>query len=77
MSYFAAFAVWSVVTFLLYVATVYAILPGSTTLIAAATPFVVAENVMLGNNGFLTATFIGLSLVFLERRPRLSGYSSV
>jgi hypothetical protein len=73
MSYFAAFAVWSVVTFLLYVATVYAIIPGSTTLIAAATPFVVAENMMLGNNGFLTATFIGLSLVFLERRPWLSG----
>jgi arabinofuranan 3-O-arabinosyltransferase len=73
MSYFAAFAVWSVITFLLYVATVYAIIPGSTTLIAAATPFVVAENIMLGNNGFLTATFIGLSLFFLERRPWLSG----
>jgi hypothetical protein len=42
------------IAFLLYVATVYAIIPGSTTLIAAATPFVVAENIMLGNNGFLT-----------------------
>jgi arabinofuranan 3-O-arabinosyltransferase len=73
MTYLTGFVVWTVATFLLYMGTVYAVISRLTTLIAAATPFVVAENVMLGNNGFLTAAFIGLSLVFLERQPWLSG----
>src|SRR5205807_10569328 len=39
----------------------------------ALTPFTVPANILDGHNGFLTAGLIGLSLVFLERRPRLSG----
>jgi arabinofuranan 3-O-arabinosyltransferase len=73
MPYLAAFAVWTAVTLFLYLAAVYAIIPRLTAVIAAVTPFVVAENILLGNNGFLTAALIGFSLVFLERRPWLSG----
>jgi hypothetical protein len=40
---------------------------------AALTPMAVPVNVLFGHNGFLTAGLIGLSLVFVERRPWLSG----
>ena len=73
MPYLTAFAVWTVATFFLYLAAVYAIIPRLTAVIAAVTPFVVAENILLGNNGFLSAALIGFSLFFLERRPWLSG----
>jgi hypothetical protein len=73
MPYLTAFAVWTVATLFLYLAAVYAIIPRLTAVIAAVTPFVVAENILLGNNGFLTAALIGFSLAFLEWRPWLSG----
>ena len=64
MPYLTAFAVWTVATFFLYLAAVYAIIPRLTAVIAAVTPFVVAENILLGNNGFLSAALIGFSLFF-------------
>ncbi len=73
MSYFTGFAIWDAVTLLLYAASVYAIIPRSTAVIAALTPIVVAENLLLGQTGFLTAAIIGFSLVLLERRPLLAG----
>jgi arabinofuranan 3-O-arabinosyltransferase len=73
MSYFTAFAVWNVATLLLYLASIYAIIPRSTAVIAALTPIVAAENLVLGQNGFLSAAIIGSSLVLLERRPLLAG----
>ena len=73
MPYFAAFAVWSVITLLLYLAAVYAIIPRLTAVIAAVTPIAVVQNIRLGQNGFLTAAFIGFSLALLERQPWLSG----
>jgi arabinofuranan 3-O-arabinosyltransferase len=73
MSYFVAFAVWTIATLILYLAAVYMILPRTAALLAAVTPFCVTENIILGYNGFLTAALIGLSLAFLERRPLLSG----
>ena len=42
-------------------------------LIVALTTSPVVFNVLLGQNGFLTAGIIGLSLAFTERRPWLSG----
>ncbi len=36
-------------------------------------PFAVAVNVDFAHNAFITAALIGFSLVFLERRPWLSG----
>jgi hypothetical protein len=73
MPYFTAFTVWVVTTLLLYEAAIYAIIPRVAALIAALTPFVVTENILLGHNGFLTAALIGFSLAFLERRVLLPG----
>ena len=73
MPYLVAFVVWVAATLLLYQATIYAIIPRPVALIAALLPVAVPENALLGQNGFLTAALIGLSLVFLERRPLLSG----
>jgi arabinofuranan 3-O-arabinosyltransferase len=73
MPYLAAFALWVVATLLFYEAAIYAIVPRSAALIAALAPFPVVKNIQLGHNGFLTAGLIGLSLVFVESRPWLSG----
>jgi arabinofuranan 3-O-arabinosyltransferase len=73
MPYFLAFAVWIIATFLLYQAAIYAIIPRPAALIAAITPIVVPANVQFGQNGFLTAALIGLSLAFMERRPSIAG----
>jgi hypothetical protein len=43
------------------------------TLIAAAAPFFVIENIDFVHTGFLTAALMGLSLAFIERRPWISG----
>lgn len=74
MPFSVAFAVWMVATLLIYLAAVYAIIPRPAAVIAALTPFPVVFNVLRGHNGFLTAGLIGLSLVFMERRPWLSGF---
>jgi Glycosyltransferase family 87 len=73
MPYLMAFAVWIVVTFVLYEAAVYAIIPSSAALIAAAVSGAAIKNIQRGHNGFLTAGLIGLALVCVERRPWLSG----
>src|ERR1700730_3508515 len=73
LPYMAAFAAWIVVTIVLYLAAVYAIIPRPAAVILALTPMAVPVNILLGHNGFLTAGLIGLSLVFVERRPCLSG----
>src|SRR6266478_8273466 len=73
MPYSTAFAVWVVATFVLYEAAIYAIIPRPAALIAALTPIAVPVNALFGHNGFLTAGLIGLSLVFVERRPCLAG----
>ena len=65
--------VWTIATLLLYLTAVYMILPRPVALLAAVTPVFVGQNILLGQNGFLTARLIGLSLVLLERRPSLSG----
>ena len=73
LPYMAAFAVWIVATIGLYLVAVYAIIPRPVAVIAALTPMAVPVNVLFGHNGFLTAGLIGLSLVFVERRPWLAG----
>jgi arabinofuranan 3-O-arabinosyltransferase len=73
LPYMPAFAVWIVATIVLYLVAVYAIIPRPAAVIAALTPMAVPVNVLFGHNGFLTAGLIGLSLVFVERRPWLSG----
>jgi arabinofuranan 3-O-arabinosyltransferase len=73
MPYVAAFIAWTVVTLLLYLLAIYLIVPRPIALLAALTPFPVFFNLFLGQNGFLLAGLMGLSLVLMERRPRLSG----
>lgn len=73
MPYVAAFAAWTAVTLLLYLAAIYLIVPRPIAILAALSPFPVFFNFFLGQNGFLLAGLMGLSLDLMERRPRLSG----
>jgi arabinofuranan 3-O-arabinosyltransferase len=73
MPYLTAFGVWVFATFVLYEAAIFAIVPRLTALIAAVISGAVLKNIELGHAGFLIAGLIGLSLVFIERRPWLSG----
>jgi hypothetical protein len=73
LPYLIAFAAWVGATLLLYLMTVCLIVPRWTAVILALTPFAVLGNIGFGHNGFLTAGLIGLSLVFVERRPWVSG----
>jgi arabinofuranan 3-O-arabinosyltransferase len=74
MPYSVALGVWIVASFTLYLAAVYAIIPRRAALCAAASiVFVMLSNFLMGHNGFFSAALIGLSLVFMERRPVLSG----
>jgi hypothetical protein len=73
MPYVAAFAAWTVVTLLLYLAAIYLIVPRPIAILVALSPFPVFFNLFLGQNGFLLAGLMGLSLVLMERRPQLSG----
>ena len=73
LPYLAAFAVWMVATLALYQAAIYTIIPRPAALILALTPCPVLFNLGLGQNGFLTAGLIGLSLALTDRQPWLSG----
>jgi arabinofuranan 3-O-arabinosyltransferase len=73
MPYIAAFATWTVATLLLYLIAIYLIVPRPIAILAALTPFPVFFSFFLGQNGFLLAGLIGLSLALMEQRPRLSG----
>jgi hypothetical protein len=73
MPYVAAFAAWTLATLLLYLGAIYLIVPRPIAILAALSPFPVFFNFFLGQNGFLLAGLMGLSLVLMERRPRLSG----
>jgi hypothetical protein len=69
-----ALGVWIVASFALYLAAIYAIIPRRAALCAAASvAFLMLSNVLMGHNGFFGAGLIGLALVFMERRPWLSG----
>ncbi len=73
MPYVAAFTTWTVITLLLYLMAIYLIVPRPMAILMALSPFPVFFNFLLGQNGFLLAGLMGLSLVVMERRPRLSG----
>src|SRR5262245_41615335 len=88
LPYGLALAVWQLVTFLLYLASIRLILaamPAKTSmaaddrsqrylplLMAAAFPAVFV-NLGHGHNGFLSAALMGAALVTLDRRPTLGG----
>jgi arabinofuranan 3-O-arabinosyltransferase len=73
LPYRYAFITWDVVTLLGCVAVVYLIVRRRATIaLTLAAPFS-AWNFLAAQNGFLTASLLGGSLLFLERRPVLAG----
>ena len=73
LPYAVAHAGWSAISFLPFVAAVRASTGNNTGyLFALAAPALVA-NVLVGQNGFLTAALIGFALVYLEKRPVVAG----
>ena len=73
LPYAAAFAVWIAATLPLYLVTIRAIVGDKMGwLLAGAFPCLM-PNVISGQNGFLTASLIGGTLVLLERQPVLAG----
>jgi hypothetical protein len=73
MPYLLAFTIWVIATLLLYEATVWMVIPRAEAVVAAITTAAAVKNIQLGHTGFLVAALIGLSLVFAERRPWVSG----
>jgi Glycosyltransferase family 87 len=73
LPYFGAFVVWDIATLLGFITVVYFIVrqrPAIALLLAS--PYTL-WNFLAGQNGFLTASLIGGSLLLLERRPVLAG----
>jgi arabinofuranan 3-O-arabinosyltransferase len=73
LPYVIAFLTWNVATLLAYIAVVYFIVrrPPAIVLVLAS-PFTVM-NIVVGQMGFLTASLLGASMLFLERRPGMAG----
>jgi arabinofuranan 3-O-arabinosyltransferase len=75
MPYCAAFLAWVAFTTCLYLVSLFIIIPGRlTVLVALASPAMFA-NILIGQDGCLTASLIGFSLATLEKRPLLAGAS--
>jgi hypothetical protein len=73
LNYLHAFIAWDLLTLLGCVTVVYLIVRRRAAIaIALAAPFT-AWNFLAAQNGFLTASLLGASLLLLERRPILAG----
>jgi hypothetical protein len=73
LPYAAAHAGWSAVSFLPFAAAVRASAGSSAGYLLALSAPAFLANVLVGQNGFLTAALIGFALAFLEKRPVLAG----
>jgi arabinofuranan 3-O-arabinosyltransferase len=73
LPYVVAFFAWIAATFGLCAAALYAIVPFLLTIVLAFLPLPAVKNVFDGQTAFLTAGLLGLSMVFMSRRPYLSG----
>jgi arabinofuranan 3-O-arabinosyltransferase len=71
--YAAAFVGWAAISFVPYLAAVRAIIGRNFGFVVAAAFPVVFTNTLVGQNGFLTASLIGGTLVLMPRWPVLSG----
>src|SRR5215472_4259548 len=73
LAYFYAFVVWDIATLFAFIVVVYSIVRRRPAIaLVLASPYTL-WNFLAGQNGFLTASLIGASLLFLERRPVLAG----
>jgi hypothetical protein len=74
LPYFASFLSWNLVTLLGCIAVVYLIVRRGAVIPALlASPFT-AFNLAYGQDGLLTASLLGASLLFLERQPVWAGF---
>ena len=71
--YAVAYVGWAAASFLPYLAAMRAIVGRSFGFLLAAAFPVVFTNTLVGQNGFLTASLIGGTLVLMPKRPVLSG----
>jgi len=71
--YATAFMGWAAVSFLPYLATMRAIIGRNFGFLLAAAFPVVFTNSLVGQNGFLTASLVGGTLVLMPRSPILAG----
>jgi hypothetical protein len=73
LPYFWSFVVWTFLTLLGCIVVVYLIVRRSPAIpLVLASPFTL-WNILAGQNGFLMASLLGASLLFLERQPVLAG----
>lgn len=73
LPYAAAHAGWSAISFVPFLAAMRASAGGKTGFLLALSAPALAANVLVGQNGFLTAALIGFALAFLDKRPVLAG----
>lgn len=74
LPYFLSFVTWTFVTLLGCIVVVYLIVWRSPAIpLVLASPFTL-WNILAGQNGFLTASLLGASLLSLERQPVLAGF---
>jgi hypothetical protein len=73
LPYAVAHAGWSAISFVPFVAAVRASAGSNTGYLLALSAPAFVGNVLIGQNGFLTAALIGLTLALLEKRPALAG----
>jgi hypothetical protein len=73
LPYLYAFIAWGLMTLFGCISAVFFIVRRSAAVaLVLASPYT-AWNLLAGQNGFLTASLLGASLLFLERRPVLAG----
>jgi Glycosyltransferase family 87 len=73
LPYTAAFFAWAAAGLSFYIVALYEILPDSLLIVIALLSPPVLKNIFIGHTSFLMAGLLGLSMVFISRRPYLSG----
>ena len=73
LPYWPAFIIWVSLTLITYLLVVYHIAPRPITFLLTLAFPATFYNIFMGQNGFLTASFLGAGLVLLENRPFLGG----
>ena len=73
MPYTVAFVAWGTITLVLYIWTVWNIVPRSITPVVALTPLAVPMNILLGQDGLLNAALLGIVAAAMRSRPHLAG----
>jgi hypothetical protein len=73
LPYVASFLIWESVTLAACVTVVYLIVRRQPAISLTLASPLAAWNFLIGQNGFLTASLLGASLLLLERRPVLAG----